>query len=413
MSETVMVRGADGAEFFYTLDRVIQGLIQTLIAGRVDEAADLYSRVREDIAFQLIGKTQGTPEVFRQVANLFFRARDFQRAAYCCEQLDEQDKAAGLYEKAGDHGAAAQCYAAAGNTLKAAEMFEKGHNLVEAARLYLHQGDADHAVRAALCFEKAGRPFDAAQAWEKSGRSEKALALYQAVDDDSADKKMAVRLHKELLERSRLTRAQTGQMPAASVGGVGAVGSGGGDVVELGAADVVTPVAPDAANVAARIGGGTLDADGKNRVTLMEGFDFLKRLPLFAELSLGELKAIYHLCDVVTVGFGDKLVSAGAASPALWVILDGTVDVRSSHGREVARLAPGDHVGEMGLFDDAPAGVDVVAAAPVRALRLDKRGFAEAMAADDAFAVRVYRVLFSTLRDRLRATTNRLTAGGI
>lgn len=386
MSETVMVRGADGAEFFYTLDRVMQGLIQTLAAGRVDDAADLYSRVREDIAFQLIGKTQGNKEVFQQVANLFYRARDFQRAAYCCEQLDEQEKAAGLYEKAGDHAAAAQCFAAAGNTRKAAEMFEKGGNAVEAAKLYLLLGDPDHCARAALCLEKAGRTFDAAQAWEKAGRTEKALALYQAVDDDSPEKKMANKMAKELLDRSGLKRAETGQLSAAVIAN---------------------------AVAGADIGGGVVDADGKNRVTLMEGFDFLKRLPLFADLSLAELKAVYHLCHVVMVPFGDLLVEHGAPSPALWVILEGVVDVRASSGREIARLGPGNHVGEMGLFDDAAAGVDVIAAAPIRALRLDKQGFTAAMAADDGFAVRIYRVLFSTLRDRLRATTDRLAAGAI
>lgn len=391
MSETVTIRGADGGEFFYTLERVVQGLIQTLASGRVDEAADLYSRIREDIAFQLIAKTQGNPEVFQQVANLFYRARDYQRAAYCCEQLDEQEKAAQLYERASDPTAAAQCYAAAGQKLKAAEMFEKAGNLVEAAKLYLLEQTPEAAVRGAMCFEKAQRPFDAAQAWEKAGKDEKALALYAAVEDDSPDKKMATRLAKELLERSKLKRAATGQIPAfVDVTGGAAVG-----------ADV------------ASMGGGTIDDDGRNRVTLMEGFDFFGRLPLFSELSLAELKAIYHLCDVVRVPFGDKLVEAGQASSALWVILDGSVDVRGTSGRDVARLETGAHVGEMGLFDDAPAGVDVIAATAVRALRLDKRGFRDLMAGNDAFAVRVWRVLFLTLRDRLRATTDRLAAGGI
>ncbi len=393
MTETVMVRGADGAEFFYTLDRVIQGLLSTLAAGRVDEAADLYARIREDIAFQLIAKAQGDKEAFQQVANLFFRARDFQRAAYCCEQMDEQEKAASLYEKAGDAGAAAQCYAAAGNTTKAAEMFEKGGNAVEAAKLYLIAGDADHAARAALCYEKANRPFDAAQAWDKAGRSEKALALYQSVDDDSPDKKLAQKLAKELLDRSGLKRAQTGVLSSTDVNGALSGSIGGGTVDE---AD---------SNNAGR--------DGANRVTLMEGFGFLQKLPLFKELSLAELKAIYHLCTVANVGFGQKLVAQGAPAPALWVILDGVVDVRSASGKQIARLQAGDHVGEMGLFDASPSGVDVIAAAPVRALRLDKDGFTEAMAADDGFAVRVYRVLFSTLRDRLRATTDRLAAGAI
>jgi hypothetical protein len=243
-----------------------------------------------------------------------------------------------------------------------------------------------------MCFEKAQRPFDAAQAWDKGNKPEKALALYAAVDDDSPDKKMATRLGKELLERSKLKRAETGLIPA---------------FVDVNAGGAVV-----GAQVAA-IGGGTVDDDGSNRVTLMEGFDFFGRLPLFSELSLVELKSIYHLCEVVNVPFGGKLVEAGSASPALWVILDGSVDVRGRSGREVARLSPGAHVGEMGLFDDAPAGVDVVAAEAVRALRLDKRGFRDLMGANDAFAVRVWRVLFLTLRDRLRATTDRLAAGGI
>ena len=48
------------------------------------------------------------------MANLFFRARDFSRAAYCCEHLEEPIKAAQLYERCDDWPQAAQMYAAAG-----------------------------------------------------------------------------------------------------------------------------------------------------------------------------------------------------------------------------------------------------------------------------------------------------------
>jgi tetratricopeptide (TPR) repeat protein len=389
MSETVTIRGADGAEFFYTLDRILEGLITALAAGRVDEAVDLYSRCREDIGFQLISRVQGKGEVFRQVANMFFRARDFQRAAYCCEHLEEPAKAAALYEQADDPAAAAQMYAAAGSPLKAAEMFAKAGNNLEAARLYQHSGEH---LRAALCFEKARRPFDAAQAYEKAGRPEKAVELFQAVDDDSPDKKMAGKLAKELLERSSLQRAHTGQIAAVAVSAAGAV----------------VPAAPIA------VGGGELDDEGKNRVTMMEGFDFLHRLPLFAELSLPELKGLYHLCDVVPFSFGDKLVDAKGPAPALFILLEGVVDVRGGkHGAAIARLGAGSHVGEMSLFDDAPAGVDVVAAAPGRALRLNRQGFAEVLRTSDSLGVRVYRVLFRTVAERLRETTRRLEAAGV
>ena len=374
MSDTVTIRGADGADYSYSLDRVLDGLIATVTAGRIDDAALLYAQVREDIAFQLISRTQGNLEVFRQVANLFFRARDHARAAYCCEQLDEHHKAAELYERADDHALAAQMYAIAGDTLKAAEMFEKAGSLVEAARLHLLLPGNDHAVRAAMCFERANRTFDAAQAWEKAGRAEKALGLYNAVDDDSGDKKVALKLAAVLEGQLGMQRAQTGMIPA---------------VVDI------------------AIGGGHSDNASHQRVTMMDGFDQLAKLPLFAEVSLTDLKALYHLCEIVELPFGATIIHAGTSSPALWVLLSGVLDVRGGQ-REIARLQAGAHVGEMSLFDDAPAGVDVAVAAPGRALRLDKLGFREVLAANDALAVRIHRVLFRTLRDRLRSTTDQL-----
>jgi CRP-like cAMP-binding protein len=65
----------------------------------------------------------------------------------------------------------------------------------------------------------------------------------------------------------------------------------------------------------------------------------------------------------------------------------------------------------MGLFDDAAAGVDVVVVQPGRTLRLQKAGFSNLMAANDALALRIHRVLFRTMRDRLRSTTDRYLAG--
>ena len=376
MSDTVTIRGADGADYAYTLNRVLDSLIQTLTAGRFDAAVTLYAQIREDVAFQLIGRTQGNVEVFRQVANLFFQARDYQRAGYCCEHLDEPGKAAALYERADDFAAAAQMYATVGDSAKAAEMFEKAGSLVEAAKLHLHlhtqHGGVDHAVRAAMCFERAGRLLDAAMAWEHAERMEKALSLFHAIDADSPDKKHAERRVRELEARRQLV--PTGLMD------------------DCGGVDAAVAVADQ-------------------RITMMEGFESLRQVPLFADVSLTDLKSIYHLCDVVDVPAGARLIEAGEPSPALWVLLTAIVDVRGAGGRDVARLAAGAPVGEMGLFDDAAAGVDVAAAQSGRALRLDKVGFSNLMATNDALALRIHRVLFRIMRDRLRSTTDRYLAG--
>jgi CRP/FNR family cyclic AMP-dependent transcriptional regulator len=375
MSETVKIRGADGVEYAYTLNRVLDGLVAALSSGQIDAAVALYAQIREDIAFQLIGRTQGNRPVFQQVANLFFQARDYQRAAYCCEQLDEPQKAAELYERADDAAAAAQMYAAAGNVPKAAEMFERAGSHVEAAKLHLHLGGEDHIVRAAMCFEKANRPFEAASAWEQAGRIENALGQYQNVADDSPDKKHADKQVRAIEERLGLRRSTTGQIPLSAV-----------------------QQAPERFMPATTL-------------TTMEGFDALRRIPLFAELSLPELKAIHHLCVAIDVPAGARLVEAGQPSPALWILLGVTAEVRGGH-TTVARIEPGDHVGDMGLFDDSPAEVDVVALSSGRCLRLDKPAFRDAMAASDAFALRIHRGLFRSLRDRLRHTT-RLVTGGV
>jgi tetratricopeptide (TPR) repeat protein len=420
MAETITIRGADGNDFFYARDRVLGSLLQMIKAGRVDEAADMYARICEDIAYPLIARVQADgPDTFRQLANLFFRARDYARAAYCCEHLEEPAKAAALYEQAGDFAASAQMFAASGNVPRAAEMFEKAGSLVEAAKLYGGLGTVEATLRAAVCFERAGRIFDAAQAWERANRPEKALALYNSLEDGSPDKRVAVKLARALVDRGALASsttspASTTAAPPAPTGTTGTTGT------TASTANDRPTSGTDPGMVAHRRGPApvplvegpappsTDGAGGEAQVTLMEGFGALKALPLFGELTLPELKSVYHLCQLVTLAADELLIEAGTPALALWIVLDGELAVTSRGGQEIARLAAGAHVGEMGLFDDAPANVDVAVVVPGRALRLDRRGFRDALAASDAFAVRVYRALFVALRDRLRATTEKM-----
>jgi tetratricopeptide (TPR) repeat protein len=556
MTNTVTIRGADGGDALYELDRVLTSLLQLLQANRIDEAADLYARVRDDVSYPLISRAQSDKNTFRRLANLFFRARDYARAAYCCEHLDEPAKAAALYEQAGDFAASAQMFAAAGDVARAAAMFERAGNHVEAARMYLTIATPDSLLRAGSCFERAGRAFDAAQSYERAGRPEQALALYQSIDDDSPDKRVAAKLARALIDRFaaanpappgatttpwgmrgpdpaadfeprgtdpflRRPVASGFGLAAAGLGGTGPEGadprlldpftrtatspglaapgiaahtpawppastaaaafpadertadafgvpaslptttpsSTGGSAVlappvplapvpvataaivpgatpwttapapvagaslgtnshEAAAADPFARVAtspslpaPPFSNVGAPAlsdPGGVAVTPAGTSVTLMEGFDALKALPLFSPLSLGELKSVYHLCSIVPLLPGEPLIGAGAPAPALWIVLDGELLVRAPTGTEVARVGRGDHVGEMGLFDDAPASVDVIVARAGRALRLQRSGLRDMVANNDSLAARIYRVLFLMLRDRLRSTTQRV-----
>ena len=100
MAEGIQIKGREGeGNTFLTTAQVIQGLIKLLSDGKVAEAADIYSRCQEDIGYLLINKVQSDPRIQKLVANMFFRARDFDKAALCCENLGENDKAAQLYEQ--------------------------------------------------------------------------------------------------------------------------------------------------------------------------------------------------------------------------------------------------------------------------------------------------------------------------
>jgi tetratricopeptide (TPR) repeat protein len=392
---TVTIRGkAPGeADFFYTLERVMGGLLAALKAGRIDEAVDVYTRCREDIGYQIISRSQGDPELFRQVANLFFRARDFSRAAYCCEHLEEPIKAAALYERCDDWPQAAMMYAQAGDRTKAAEMFEKAGNLGEAAKLFKDLGEH---LRAAQCFERGHKWFDASQSYQAAGQVEKAIQVLNAIDDDSPDRKVANKVIKELMAQAQtagqLQRSNTGQLALSDVT----------QAVKTAPAPISITPEP------ILVGGGQIDESGKNIVTVMEGFEVLRELPLFAELSLSELKQLYTLCVIQNVDAGAVLIQSGQPAPALFLVMRGELEVKTPAGEHVTALGLGQHAGEMSLVDESPATVDVVASAPSRIIRLDKPGFKKALAANDGLALRVMRVFVRTLIERLRDTTARI-----
>jgi len=139
---------------------------------------------------------------------------------------------------------------------------------------------------------------------------------------------------------------------------------------------------------------------------MMEWFDVLSQLPLFSQLTMGQLKTIYHLCEVCPFEEGALLIQANEVSESLWVLLEGEANVLSpKNNRVLATLNPGDHVGEMGLLESAPANATVTTTSAGKVLRLDRSGFQGALAADDQFALRIYRIFLGNLSSRLRHTT--------
>jgi CRP-like cAMP-binding protein len=85
---------------------------------------------------------------------------------------------------------------------------------------------------------------------------------------------------------------------------------------------------------------------------------------LFARCSPRELRTIARFVETATLPAGTELVREGEAGDALFVILEGEAIVKTGD-RELARVGPGDHVGEMALLDGEPRAADVVASTDV------------------------------------------------
>ena len=98
-------------------------------------------------------------------------------------------------------------------------------------------------------------------------------------------------------------------------------------------------------------------------------------LPLFASCSRKDLQKIARVSDQISVEQGRTLVEEGTFGHEAYLIVDGTAKV-TRKGADVAELGPGDHFGELALFDGGPRTATVTATSPMELLVLGQRELA-------------------------------------
>ena len=104
----------------------------------------------------------------------------------------------------------------------------------------------------------------------------------------------------------------------------------------------------------------------------------LRTVSLFADLPREALARLVSEFDEVAFAPGQTVFSQGDAGDALYVVVDGAVEVRGERGGAGERLAvlgPGDCLGEMALVTGDPRSATVVALSATRLLRLEKERF--------------------------------------
>ena len=93
----------------------------------------------------------------------------------------------------------------------------------------------------------------------------------------------------------------------------------------------------------------------------------LESIPLFAELSRKDLKAVARHADEVDLPSGAKIVEQGRLAYELFVVESGTADVLIDD-EVIAQIGPGDVVGEIGVLKTHTRTATVVATSPITAV---------------------------------------------
>lgn len=99
------------------------------------------------------------------------------------------------------------------------------------------------------------------------------------------------------------------------------------------------------------------------------------------------------------------ILPEGAATPGLLVLREGAVRVEQLRGGApitLARLGPGELLGEMSFLEDLPASASVVADEPVTVERFDRAAVHLALQSDPGLSARFYQSLAVLLAGRLR-----------
>jgi CRP-like cAMP-binding protein len=133
----------------------------------------------------------------------------------------------------------------------------------------------------------------------------------------------------------------------------------------------------------------------------------LRSSPLLRALSDEELHSLMGIVNERTLETGQKLITAGEKGVAMYIILDGQVQV-SRGGTSLSVLGPGQHVGEMALLapDDIVRSADVVALEPTRILQIAAWDLSTFIDSNPAVA----KAIIAELARRLALADERLVA---
>jgi CRP-like cAMP-binding protein len=138
--------------------------------------------------------------------------------------------------------------------------------------------------------------------------------------------------------------------------------------------------------------------DDDVRLPRDEKIRHLEKVPIFAECTKKQLKAVAAISRVVEVPAGAVLTRAGEPGEEFFVIVDGAAVVDVPR-RKRRRLEPGAFFGEMSLLDGGPRSATVRADTDMRLLVILRRNFQRVLTEVPELTRNILTVLSGRVRD--------------
>jgi CRP/FNR family cyclic AMP-dependent transcriptional regulator len=128
----------------------------------------------------------------------------------------------------------------------------------------------------------------------------------------------------------------------------------------------------------------------------------LAGVPLFADLSVKELRDVAALAKLVHYADGEVIVEEDTAGARFFVLQSGTARV-VRNGRTRATLGPGAYFGELAVLDGGPRSASVLASSPIEAWSIASFNFRALVTAHPKIASKLLVHLAERLRDAERS----------
>ncbi len=135
--------------------------------------------------------------------------------------------------------------------------------------------------------------------------------------------------------------------------------------------------------------------------------DEVRRVPLFADLSEEDLERLYQMAETVSISAGELVFAEGSPGDALYVVLDGELEVSKRQSDQDVVLAvrrAGEFIGEMSLLEQAPRSASVRTLRESRLLRINRAAFETLLSCSPSAPLTILR----TVTSRLRSTESML-----